>query len=444
MSESELRQAFREIAAEIKPAPEAYPRLMRRESSDRRRRAVGWTAVVAASTAAVLFGPIGLKGLAGKGTSPWPQSSTGASASANPDGVAALTPWTRALIQGPPLGELTEDRGFTDGLSDALRHMSIGPRVGLPVKVLFAGDVGEHRIVVAARYDDVNTGVQTGIFLTAPKGASIAELTSDDHAMIVIRPLRPFTRMSYLAGLGPAVETGVALAPPDCTISTASDNPLPQWNPVPAGNLLTWTEPADKLLAKVECAGVVRYQGPAADEVNTFISEPSDADLDIVTAGMRGSVSRDIARNLVAQAIWHHPAGQIKIVYGGTPAGRSEPIYLGYYPSGNGYWTLLSQQGSSAGGYRLRVPDPGAANAIVTIPLEGTKTYAVVAPLSAVSLSVDHVTIPLTDGVAVVDIAPGTPVLAYDAAGQQVGPVTVPPNRDFGYVPVVSATENWG
>jgi hypothetical protein len=444
MSEAELREAFREIAAEVRPAPEAYPRLMRREVRQRRVRVAGWTTAVAAGMAAVLFGPVGLQGLAGKRNEPWTGSSGGTTPSTEPDGVAALTPWTRALIQGPPQGELTEDRAFTDTLSEALRHMNIGPRAGLPVKVLFAGDVGEHRIVVAARYDDANTGVQTGIFLTALKGASIAELTSDDTAMVVMRPLKPFTRLSYLTGSGPVVESGVALAPPDCTISTArADDVPPQWEPAPSINLLVWSEPADRLLSKVECAGVVRYQGPAADGDNTFVGAPSDADVDTATAGMRGSVPRDVARNMVAKAIWLRPAGQIKILYGGTLPGRSDPAYLGYFPMGNGYWTLLSQKGSQSGAYRVRIPDPGGATAIVTVPLEGATTYAVVAPLAAVSLRVDGATIPLANGVAVVDLAPGTPVVALDAEGRQVGPVTVPPPRDFDQVPVTVTTDNW-
>ena len=130
MSERELRNAFRELAGGVKPAPEPYARLMARS---RRRRFSRWVTGCAAAVAAVVLAPVALN----------------AANELTPDlgpidnSVLLITPWTRKLIDAPVRGGLANDPTLLDEAGKLLRAMKSGPMHGYPTKVLFAEDVGD-------------------------------------------------------------------------------------------------------------------------------------------------------------------------------------------------------------------------------------------------------------------------------------------------------------
>lgn len=159
MSEDELRRAFGQITAEIRPVPDPYPRLMKRNDRQRRGRVAGWTA---AAVAALIMGPVGLQQLAVHGPSGRPTSPADWRHWSRP-----ITEWVQRLIDSPTRGALAVDQRFLDSLVAQVDTDQHAREHGARVKVLFAEDVGDTRLAIAALYTDAE---QVGIFMSGPKG----------------------------------------------------------------------------------------------------------------------------------------------------------------------------------------------------------------------------------------------------------------------------------
>src|SRR5215218_10676599 len=108
MSELELRNAFRELAGGVKPAPEPYARLMARS---RRRRLSRWVTGFTAAVAAAVLAPVALNAANDLSPDLGPIDNS----------VLLITPWTRQLIDAPPRGALAKDANLLHELEKALR-----------------------------------------------------------------------------------------------------------------------------------------------------------------------------------------------------------------------------------------------------------------------------------------------------------------------------------
>ncbi len=435
MSENGLRQAFEEITAGIRPAPGAYPRLMRRHHVLRRRRAVGWTGAVTVLVVAAMLGPVGLQHLSRQ------LPSDTASSSGLGEFSGPITPWILRLIDSPTRGSLANDSRFIAGLTDVVAARQRTAEHGARVKVLFAGDVGPARLAIAAVY---TSSEQFGVFMTGSSGVSADDLypprvDSDDDPRIpaAIAALKPFAGVS-LSRVDQA-PSSVWLAPQRCLVSMADRGAHPQWV-VPQQGYLAYSGSTSSKVAQVVCDGVVRYQGfPPGGAGIVMARHVTDEQVGAASAARaRGSFPVAVAKNLLASVNCDRPVGESMLLFGGAVPGldNSPEYYVAICPTKAGPWYVQINAESGEGmGFPADV-DLSADSSIVTIApqLWPGDLHLVLAPRNATRLEVRDLqgnvlsTTPMGAGVASIELAPGQKVnlRAFDEAGNVVGTGAAP------------------
>ncbi|HCT80852.1 MAG TPA: hypothetical protein DGT23_30660 [Micromonosporaceae bacterium] len=426
MSANELRQAFRDLAAEVKVAPDPYPRIMKRGRKTRRMKGTAWSGLVAGAVVAILFGPVGLQ----------VQTAPQVVPSKVVEGGYPMTSWTRKLIDAPTRGGLAGDRAFVSSMSAQIGRFEFGSLAGAEVKVLFAQDIGEHRLVVAARFTDAN---QTGFFMAGAKGASAAELLPlKGSKAVTIKALSPYTVADYAFGGQTMSYAGVGLAPEGCVVATQVNG---QWQDSTTGTYVTWSEPALAKAAKVTCDGVERYEGPLSDHdipVEVFMPE-IEWHIDKALEGHRGVASRGIVSLFLSRHRHLQATGPMRILYGGSIPGDFGNIYVAALPLPGGCWLVdVIRSDSSAGGYVTAV-DVGDPSVVLTVFAPVTNSLdsrmLVLAPENAATLEVRdkanvlRETVTLKRGVGVVTLLESqrsVQLRALDANHVQVGAGTGP------------------
>lgn len=435
MSSNELREALRELTGEVKIAPDPYQRLMRRQRTRRRVRAAAWATAMAGGTAALLLGPIGLQGLA----QPGPTSDPGLRSAPTGQGQL-LTLWIKRLIGGPPRGDLVADQAFIADLTMRLMRLDYGEMRGNLVKILFAEDIGDRRIIVAARFSETH---YTGMYISGARGASPVELTDSsgpDAAFITVKPMKPYLSYGYGAyddghgtydGMTMDL-VGVSLAPAGCELAVAQHpgEAEGEWAIAPNRDYMVWPSRVSDLDVRVTCDGVVRFEGWLVDKDNYFQTRAFDIDETVSAAlrGVRGSVPRERALRLLDMFIGAHVSGPLRILYGGPVPGGQEDVYLAVNPVGSGVWQVHLMAGNDAISH-FTTSDVGAKDAVVVVGGLSSMTKSLVfAPQEAVKLVVLDAAgsvvdeVELVDGIGGID-APRRPyrLEAHDAAGRVIG-----------------------
>ncbi|WP_117214222.1 hypothetical protein [Allorhizocola rhizosphaerae] len=409
MSEHELRQAFRELTAPVRPSADGYDVVMRRHRRGRR----------ALTSVKVLAGVLVV-------VAAWPVIGRIQSGVSDPDGPifrppndnGPMTPWVRALIDAPTRGSLAADAAFLAEVV-ALHDVPFGSRL----KVLFAGDVGDFRIVLTAYHDSDR---QIGVRLTAPRGTPAHRLGEDFFAS----PLTPYTAHTMITrdAMWPTIVI-LGLAPQGCAIATAKGQGSWQQGADPAtmvheGDPSGWQ-------ARVTCSGVVRYQGPldsstSYSQIDTFT--PTDAQVSQALEGARGSVPWQAAHDLVSECSL---GDAFKILYGGTVPGSRGPVYVAWCRLLDGRWEIRVREhnGSVLAGLPadadLTAPGtivaaPSSAGVIVVAPATASKVDLVDAAGTLVGSA------PLSEGVGVLPRGSKGTLRATDPAGHVVGTGTTP------------------
>ncbi|WP_144120451.1 hypothetical protein [Catellatospora sichuanensis] len=417
MSERELIDGLARLAGPVLPGEDPYGRLMRRHRRSRRTTAAGWATGVVMVIVAALLGPIGIQGAA----QPVLGGPSGSSSAQESEDSDVLTPWVRRLIDTPVRGGLAADTAFVDELTDLLQQRDSTVLPDGRVKILFAGDVDDHRVVVAVRADDRS---QRGMLLAAERGASPQRLNStdtrqdtpDERAFFSVR-LDPYYRVSV-------GRTIIGLAPAGCRIAVQDTRVLPlSWVDEPAGDLLLsqrgWA------WHRVTCDGKIRFQGPGMGSLGIHQGRAvTEAELAAGLAGARGQVDAGEAVRQLRAAGRAEMSGAPRLLFMGRPPGTDQLVHsVITAPLTGGWWYVASEATGSQGMSFATSADLGRADTVVSVILDFANPGAqapptpdgnsdwpvlVVAPPTATTLQVlDEVgrlveTVPLAEGVGTI------------------------------------------
>jgi hypothetical protein len=385
--EQALRHAFREAAETVVPRPDPVRRLLRR----RQRRWAGLGAFAAAVAATAALVPALQPAAPDEQRRPLPP----------------LPKWTLALVESPTRGSLAGDRDLLRAVQDAAAYGTDG------IKVLFLGDVHDHRFLVFVRYDQESAMVYHS---DGPGETSVADL---------VRTAVPGQLGPLVTVAGREAPLGLALAPATCTIarsigvSTGVGNTVERkWTDVPDGS---WTVRGPSDLPErwqVTCDGVVRSEAPA-DEIRDF-----DHEIDVIAAaavqhgpvlprwtgpieGTTGTWTLSTAQlpdNSVAVTLSTGPADRMTVVTGFSP------------PQDEGRGLMSTAISADPDVIAIRVPyQPGYLGERVLI-----YTAKPGAAGATVRAEIGTMSKPLAGGVAVMNTK-GGPVTVTDAAGAELG-----------------------
>ncbi|GAA1390321.1 hypothetical protein [Catellatospora chokoriensis] len=437
MSERELIEGLARLAEPVVPGDDPYGRLMRRR---RRRRmfAGGFSTLAAGVVAWLLAGSLAPAGTAlPEVVNPSDRPPVGVLHRSEP-----LTPWIRRLIESPTRGSLAADTGFLQEMAERLRQRDVDVVPDGTVKILFAGDIGAARLIVAARYDAAE---QVGIAVYDERGATPEQLAQagtkqrDNGSMVSVYPLEPYVGVSFAntaVPWGAGVE--VALAPAGCRIAVATMASPRTWHDEPGGDHVSDVNPT--MLHRVTCDGVVHQLDVAGSgglgEHN--VRPVTDEEVAAAVAAARGEVDPVQAGVLVRrQGSTTGLIGPPRLLYTGRMPGAAadaDRFSLLASPSADGIWNLMAETDLGGFGFRTDVDldRPGAVLAFEPWwlgPESGETRILVLAPREAVAVrTLDAAgrvtgTVDLADGVGAVP-KPGKATLrlqAVDAAGAIVG-----------------------
>ncbi len=345
MSERDLIEGLARLAGPVVPGEDPYGRLMRRHRRSRRAAVAGWSTGAVVAVVAALLGPIGIQAAA-------PPVLGGPSGSAPvEDHGEPLTPWLRRLIESPVRGGLAADSAFVNELTGLLQQHDVGAVRGGQVKILFAGDVEETRLVLAVRTDG---GRQQGIVATAPRGASPQLLNSgDDQRYEPDEPtvhrfaLRPLA--AYRVG-----RTTLALAPAGCVIAVADVRADPlTWADAPDGDFALIGKPW--AWQRVTCDGTVHFRGQAvAPGTGYRVRDVSAAEIEAGLAGARGEPEAGVAAQHLRTSMEFDTVGPPRLLFMGRPPGTELLTYsVVGSPLDGGWWRLSSWTVPDSGGMSM-------------------------------------------------------------------------------------------
>lgn len=436
MSERALIEALARLAEPVVPGEDPYGRLMRRHRNSRRRLLAGGIgAVVAAALAGLVLGPLGPAMTA----DPPEVVDPSASPFVRRYHSEAITPWVRKLIESPTRGSLAADREFVDDLAARLRQRDVTVVPDGTVKILFAGDVGTARLVVAARYD---AGQQVGIALFDERGASPAQLAqagTDQRAngsMASVHPLSPYVGVSF-ANTAVAWGAGVdlALVPAGCRIAVAPIAGPRTWRDEPGGDVAIGFAPTR--LHRVTCDGKVRHLGLAgAGGLGEHNVRPlTEDEVTAAVAAARGEVDPVLAAELLRrQGGTSGLIGPPRLLYMGRMPGApaDEPRFsVLVAPEADGMWRVEVETEQGGFGFRTDV-DLGRADAMIALdswwltppsttpgatpdPVPSATRMVVLAPREAVRVRLLAVGDRVVDTVELVD---GVGAFPYDGKAE--------------------------
>ncbi|MEV4415307.1 hypothetical protein [Catellatospora sp. NPDC049609] len=476
MSERELIEGLTRLADPVVPGADPYGRLMARHRRARRTRVAGWSTATVVAVVAALLGPIAIQGAA----IPMFGGPSGApSAPAETTPGQPLTPWVTELLQAPTYGSLSGDADFLRQLRELLADRTSDTVPGGQIAILFAGDVGEHRFVIAVRHSSTHF---VTLELADRAGASIEQLGAEgtgevqrNRIAVTTDGTRPFLAAAVESWTSTGKRRTVAgVAPPSCLIEVADAYRRPvAWKPAPAGHV-TSTD-LDEWV-RITCAGVIRYQGPADANGGRIVMAPlSEADVDAALAGARGEVDRERAKQYLQRGDAARPSGPSRLLYMhriGTGPQAEAAYYVTATPMRDGAWNVtIGADEVGATGFTTGA-DLGAADTVLALEIGwleraeqgGERVYVggpeaavpvpflVLAPRTATTVQVldDRgrvlQTAPLTDGVGRVYLTKPSRLRALGASGAVLGtgqapPPPLPPGSNA--VPALEHISNW-
>jgi hypothetical protein len=429
-----------DMSDELTPAPDPYGRVRTRWRRRRRRRtaaaSVGLVALVAAGamTAARVPGD-SAPNLADETSSNWKH----------------LQAWSERLYKSPTRGGLAGETAYVEALADKLAKAQPAAKYR-EVKVLFLDDVGPYRVALVAfarANPEPNFWAHGSTWYVSEKGAGVDQLAAaSEH---VGDGLEPYVEtVLSKGGVGdPVVQ--VALAADSCDFESAPWPAVTDWRPEATGSYLVRT-PRDIKPEwwRVTCDGVVRREAPAPG----WLAPEGLTEAQYATAlsGTRGVPDTDLARDSLTNNIntWgYEVTGLPKVVWQGRISGAGEAAEVSYdgratmvaAPAVGGGWRGMvdirydqidaRSNGTGTGVSFGTRTDPSDPSSVVAVPLHDHATL-VVTPATATRVAVLRdggvvAKTSATDASAVLSlrVEPGDVVRATDAAGAEVGTVTV-------------------
>ncbi|WP_328651810.1 hypothetical protein OG598_28405 [Micromonospora sp. NBC_00330] len=391
--DDELSRALAELSRTLTPQPDPYGRARARYRRSRQRRLGGLVlalVVSVGSTAFAIASP-------GRTTQPLPADPT--------ESIAPVLAWSDRLLQSPPRGAVAGDSSFVGQLSEQLlaaQRRGEFSRLKVPVsgvKILFADDVDDHRVALAAfvrdQPDPVTGWPSAAVWLVADKGASAQEVASTAAIRSVSDALQPYESLA----VDDAEAAHVAIAPAGCVFLSS---PLPEgdtfrWAPEPTGSYLVRTAKTHRPeWWRVDCGGVTRKTTPGPGSLAT--KPITDAQLATAMSRVRGSVEQQSARQLVYQ--WSQSEGYRltalpRVVWGGhlagLPTGLADTPAAGEPSLEDGQVTVLAAPtvGGDWVGEVSIAPDQPRSDGVLSTGTSFTTTADPTDPAGVLAVSID-------------------------------------------------------
>ncbi|MGN9909023.1 hypothetical protein ACTMTJ_15880 [Phytohabitans sp. LJ34] len=251
--EERISRILAEMAEDLRPLPDPYQRARAGLRRRRRRQLMGLG--LAAVTLLSATGAVVAGGSARR---------VDETAVREPDpGWPQVVEWARRLADSPRRGAVAADRGYVAAVEGKLledhRRGSIGPAgTALSnVRVLFADDVGDHRVALVAlvRADPApNEWPAAATWLVAPKGTGAAELASSVRGVSdALEPYMTLREQGYYVGIAPA----------GCEFASAAWPLVKDWKDEPTGSYLVRTGATLRPeWWRVTCGGLVKEMTP--------------------------------------------------------------------------------------------------------------------------------------------------------------------------------------
>jgi hypothetical protein len=416
--------------------------------------------------------------------------------------------WAEALVDGPARGGLAGDPAFATDLPARVTEMLHGTddpaalygidgrwHPDREVRLLFADDVGTLRVAVVALrlpmaevptdppvgapgldYDPAMTGNRTKVLsFLGPRGASVSSLVSgltshvDNGVLVSSVPAAPFI-VDPVSLDGVSANSAIGLAPPGCTVSTASGTDLNTFAPEPTGSYIVRTATTTHAeYWRVTCGGIVReqvlapyyYHPPTREDVQAALAsaaglQPGDTQnvgvQEAVSGGLTELAQRGSDLTAAPQVIW---AGMPQIDR--SPINIRQPFALiTSAPTAPSGWLVAASVWDIGGGHGR--PLDGALISTTTDP--ATTTVAALVQGSQLSRvfvlappSAHGVRLQTADGSLVRDVALTTRVAvlarssdptrlvvqAYNETGTPIGP----PAPVLAAAPAPDAIHDW-
>lgn len=373
MSERDLIEGLARLAGPVVPGEDPYDRLMARHRRARRTRAAGWSTAAVVAVVAALLGPVGIRGAA----LPVFGGASGApSAPADLPSGQPLTPWVQRLLESPTRGPLAADTAFVERLATLLADRPIGAVPGGHIKILFVGDVGDSRIVLAARRNGTH---YVGVSIFDRRGASADELAAaateqrqeGSSVIVSMQGFAPFATATRQVPTAQGADWETAgIVPLGCRIEAADAYREPvTWRQVPGGDYIASTAAGEWY--RVTCDGTVVYQGPGTGGVGLRTARTlSESELDLALAHCRGQVDRAVAARLLREPWLDNAVGGPRLLYLGlVSSGPQQGAHFGIAitPTEHGRWLLstLSDNAGSTG--RSTDADLSATDSVIAI-----------------------------------------------------------------------------
>lgn len=427
ITEERVGAALRGLAADARPGPDPYGRVVRRFRRRRQRRTVAMSVVAVVAVTGIAAAMPG---------GPGPTTPD--------DPAAALDAWAERLRTSPTRGSLAGDATFVAAVRERAAERQragdypVGDEVS-EVDVLFAGDVGESRVVLVAfhlaKADPETSWPNDSGWFVAPRGASPAAVTDPAAAVTIGDGLEPFETLETTEG--PVEERrplSVGLAPAGCAVESA---PLPAadtWTPEATGSYLTRVGAEVRPeWWRVVCDGTVRQSGPAPGGYADPPDPPSAAE---ALRRARGADGGDAALSALRDEAWGWEVNGDPFVVWHGAIDDTGPKYDGQAgvfaaPAVGGYWQVrltVTYATPHDGAFSTEVgsassTDP-AETAVFGIDLHDAGAVMVVTPPEAtrVEARVGGTVVgsaPVSDAAAIVHtrVVRGLTLVARDATG---------------------------
>ncbi|NUT33994.1 MAG: hypothetical protein HOV79_13070 [Hamadaea sp.] len=427
--------ALRDLADQARPAPDAYARVVRRYRRERRRRQAMVLMVVTGLIAALVVAVPG--------------------GGAPPAGhVDAQGTWVQRLVQSPVRGSVaTGDPAYVRVLADTIadRQNQGEYEAKFQIKdarVLYVDDIGDQRVAFAAleldEPDPVTGTRYGGAWFEGQRGVDPGRLADRDAVSNTGIGLVPFVSNQVLGG-GENGMPLVAIAPAECTVSSAAWPDLTDWRPEPTGSYLVRSALRPEWW-RVTCGGRIREETPAPAAGDLGETPATESQLQ----GARGTPDPALAREklVLMRAVDAYALSDVpRLLWGGRITWPEDPREHGTSAAGR---TIVVGaplvRGGWVGRVSLTLDDPGAGgptnwefqayfghdptlpDAVNALRLAESSTILVTVPKAAVNVramrgGVVVAQATVADAAAVIPVADPETVQyqALDAAGRVVG-----------------------
>jgi len=400
-----------DLTKQLKAMPDPHSRVVARYRRSQRRR------LTAGSVSLVIFAA------AATGTVTALRRFEEGPAAQTPHGWEAVLQWAQRLADSPTRGSLAADKAFLDDLTQlvAARQRSGAYPIKDSVtqtKVIFAGDIGPHRVsFVAFQLDKPAPGtdwLHRAAWFVAPNGATPQALSQPEAMTQRSDGLEPTGSITIVGVNNDPGRYHVSVAPASCGFASAPA-PLPEatgWQPETTGSFLLRTPQTERSeWWRITCDGVVRSEQPS--ETGEWRHSVTESELDQAIATSRTPVDRALAQRAVSSMISDAIRDTPRVVWAGRISG-TEPDINGAFDGAATLCVAQATRGNVWVGELAIAYDQPASNGLTGTGQSFTTSFDPTSPTSVIAIRLGQ----NTSNVFVLAPTAATHIRAVDSKGK--------------------------